>query len=71
VNYHNLDALERLYNQYYPDQHQPPDGVNRHAISHGRWLDFDTIDRSLHAFLMFDMLHSMLEQLERMESEEE
>src|ERR1051325_783924 len=64
-NYHNLAVLERLYQIYRPEQHQAPDTVNRHAISHGLWIDYDKAETSTYLFLLLDMLHAMLEQLAR------
>jgi hypothetical protein len=66
-NYHNLSVLERLYDTYYPAGQGAPDTVNRHAIAHGLWLGYDTVETSLYLFLLLDMLHAMMEQLKRHE----
>ncbi len=63
-NYYNLRVIESLYQNYRPEQHQAPDGISRHAIGHGLWIDYDTEEGSLYLFLLLDMVHAMLEQLE-------
>lgn len=64
-NYYNLAILEKLYGDYDPRQHKDPEMVNRNALDHGLWLNYHTIEASTWLFLLFDMLHSMLEQLTR------
>lgn len=63
-NYYNLQVIESLYQNYRPEQHQAPDGISRHAIGHGMWIDYGTEEGSLYLFLLLDMVHAMLEQLE-------
>ncbi|MFY9823910.1 MAG: hypothetical protein WAM82_21200 [Thermoanaerobaculia bacterium] len=69
VNYHNLKTLEKLYSIYDPGSHIDPDDLNRHAVSHGLWLHYSTVEISTKLFLLLDMLHSMLHQLTRNRAE--
>jgi hypothetical protein len=62
-NYHNLAVLERLYERYSPASPVAPDTVNRHAIAHGLWTGYNTVESSTYLFLLLDMLYAMLEQL--------
>ncbi|HKQ06821.1 MAG TPA: hypothetical protein VJ464_16925 [Blastocatellia bacterium] len=63
ANYHNLAMLERIYVDYNPSNHAEPGDVNRHAVSHGLWLTYSTVEASTRLILLLDMLHSMLKQL--------
>lgn len=63
INYYNLAALERLFTNYQPDAHVEPADINRHAASHGLWINYGTIEHSTKLFLLLDMLYSMLQQL--------
>lgn len=65
MNFYNLKALERLYNAHSPTSHADPSDVNRHALSHGLWLSYAKEEYSTKLFLLLDMLHSMLHQLQR------
>lgn len=53
-----------LYATYAPESHQEPDGLLRHAVAHGLWLNYGKVELSTRLFLLLDMLHSMLRQLE-------
>ena len=62
-NYYNLRTLETLYESYSPENHQDPDAMRRHAIAHGLWINYGSVEFSTKIFLQLDMLHSMLRQL--------
>jgi len=64
MNYHNLRTLEKLFSAYDPRTPTEPNDVNRHAVSHGLWLSYSTNETSTKLFLLLDMLHLILEQLE-------
>jgi hypothetical protein len=64
-NYHNLAVLGRLYDTYRPEEGQAPETVNRHAIGHGLWTGYNTVEASTYLFLILDMLHAMMKQLAR------
>lgn len=65
INYYNLEVLEKIFAKYDPGKHEDPDHLMRHAISHGLWITYANIENSTKLFLLLDMLHSMLMQLER------
>jgi hypothetical protein len=67
INYYDLRALEALYDSYAPEEHQDPVSIQRHAIAHGLWTNYDSEEFSLRLFLQLDMLHSMLVQLTHQE----
>lgn len=63
MNYYNLAFLKKLYDRYDPSQHTEPVDVNRHALSHGLWLTYSTVEMSTKLFLVLDTLHAMLKQV--------
>lgn len=63
-NFYNLGALEQLYKHFAPGV-AGESGLNRHGIAHGVWVNYASIEASTRLFLLLDMLHSMLEQLEK------
>lgn len=63
-NFYNLGALEQIYRRFTPVPAAKL-ALNRHGIAHGLWLDYGSIQASTKILLLFDMLHSMLQQLER------
>ncbi|HNP70827.1 MAG TPA: hypothetical protein PKK15_06960 [Kouleothrix sp.] len=64
LNYYNLKALNKLYSDHSPERHTEPDDINRNAISHGRWTSYANLEISTKMFLLIDMLHSMIHQLQ-------
>lgn len=64
VNYHNLKKLDELYDAYDPSSHHKSERLRRHAVAHGLSLNYGTVELSTRLFLLLDMLHSMVKQIE-------
>jgi len=64
VNYYNLKKLDELYDSYDPSSRQTPERLLRHAVAHGLSLNYGKIELSTRLFLLLDMVHSMVKQIE-------
>lgn len=55
-----LSAVNKLFDNFDPSQEYRSAVLNRHAVCHGRWLSYHTLENSTRLFLLLDALHDLL-----------
>lgn len=63
--------MESLYGHFDPSKPKELNDLNRHALFHGRYKHYNTIEMSTKLFLFLDMIHHILNDLEKFKQAQE